>query len=149
MTNSDACKKGLNISFSYADIRDYKKHEDLVDMVDQKTKGKGLNLLINNAGITSKYARITQIKKESLSENYEVNVIAPIMLTKAFIPLLEKAANENANVPHGIKRAAVINMSSILGSIAMNDNGGMYPYRCSKVCSCKTKNYIHNNHDGH
>lgn len=33
----------------------------------------------------------------------------------------------------GIKRAAIINMSSILGSISSNVEGGLYPYRASKT----------------
>lgn len=33
----------------------------------------------------------------------------------------------------GVGRAAVINMSSILGSIGSNAEGGMYSYRASKV----------------
>lgn len=33
----------------------------------------------------------------------------------------------------GSQRAIIINMSSVLGSIAQNDQGGFYPYRCSKV----------------
>jgi NAD(P)-dependent dehydrogenase (short-subunit alcohol dehydrogenase family) len=32
-----------------------------------------------------------------------------------------------------LTRAAIINMSSILGSMNYNDRGGYYPYRCSKV----------------
>lgn len=32
-----------------------------------------------------------------------------------------------------VKRAAVINISSVLGSIAKNEQGGLYPYRASKV----------------
>lgn len=33
----------------------------------------------------------------------------------------------------GTNRAAVINVSSIMGSIADNNQGGFYPYRSSKV----------------
>jgi hypothetical protein len=48
-------------------------------------------------------------------------------------PLLEKAAGVNPDAPPGIGRAVVVNVSSILGSMSNNDNGGMYAYRCSKV----------------
>lgn len=33
----------------------------------------------------------------------------------------------------GVTRAAIVNMSSILGSIAENSQGGLYAYRLSKV----------------
>lgn len=33
----------------------------------------------------------------------------------------------------GVHRAAVINMTSIIASIADNTMGGFYPYRCSKT----------------
>lgn len=33
----------------------------------------------------------------------------------------------------GVKRAAVINMTSILASISSNVEGGLYPYRASKT----------------
>lgn len=33
----------------------------------------------------------------------------------------------------GVDRAAVINMTSLMGSIADNGSGGAYPYRCSKA----------------
>lgn len=33
----------------------------------------------------------------------------------------------------GIQRAAILNMSSLLGSIADNDLGGLYAYRASKA----------------
>jgi len=52
---------------------------------------------------------------------------------QAMLPLLEKACSHDAKAPMGISRAAVVNISSILGSVAGNDIGGMYAYRCSKV----------------
>lgn len=33
----------------------------------------------------------------------------------------------------GIQRAAILNMSSVLGSIADNEQGGLYAYRTSKA----------------
>lgn len=52
---------------------------------------------------------------------------------KALYPLLKKSAEFNGDQPMGVGRAAVINMSSILGSIGSNTDGGMYSYRASKV----------------
>jgi len=115
------------------DIRDYAKYDDIVSSVDTITKGVGLNLLINNAGISSKYARLSSTKKEALMDSFEINTVAPIMLTKAFLHLLQKGADSSPDAPCGINRAAVVNVSSILGSISANDNGGMFPYRCSKA----------------
>jgi len=115
------------------DVRDYSKYDDIVSSVDTITKGAGLNLLINNAGISSKYARLSSTKKDALMDSFETNTVAPIMLTKAFLHLLQKGADSMPDSPCGINRAAVVNVSSILGSISANDNGGMFPYRCSKA----------------
>jgi len=53
--------------------------------VDKTTNGAGLNLLINNAGVSSKYAKISAVKKEQLMENFEINAVGPILLTKVHI----------------------------------------------------------------
>jgi len=53
---------------------------------------------------------------------------------KALLPLLKTAAKKTEGTTElSVKRAAVINMTSVLGSIAENNDGGFYPYRCSKV----------------
>jgi NAD(P)-dependent dehydrogenase (short-subunit alcohol dehydrogenase family) len=59
-------------------------------------------------------------------------VIFPIVF-QALAPLLKAAGAANASLPLGVSKAAVINISSILGSIETNKDGGFYPYRCSKV----------------
>lgn len=47
--------------------------------------------------------------------------------------MLKQASDAYSDKPMGVQRAAVVNMSSVLGSITQNDQGGFYPYRCSKV----------------
>lgn len=42
-------------------------------------------------------------------------------------------ASEKNQTSSGVNKAVIVNMSSILGSITLNDQGGFYPYRTSKV----------------
>lgn len=56
-----------------------------------------------------------------------------VFFLQAFIPLLKKASKFNETQPMGVQRATIVNMSSILGSIEENQQGGMYAYRLSKV----------------
>lgn len=60
-------------------------------------------------------------------------IFSIIPALQSLLPLLKQAAQNNSDKPVGVGRAAVINMSSVLGSIAQNDVGGFYAYRCSKV----------------
>lgn len=53
-------------------------------------------------------------------------------MNQACLPLLKKASAANESHGVGVTRAAVINMSSILGSIESNAIGGGYAYRMSK-----------------
>jgi NAD(P)-dependent dehydrogenase (short-subunit alcohol dehydrogenase family) len=115
------------------DIRDETKYPDVVKRVEEVTQGAGLNLLVNNAGIyTMRPQNLESITKEAMLLHFEVNTIAPLMLAKAFLPLLEKAANSSSG-PLGIQRAAVVNVTSLMGSIADNGSGGEYAYRSSKT----------------
>lgn len=52
---------------------------------------------------------------------------------QALLPLLKKASDRSSSTPIGVKRAAIINMSSILGSMASNVEGGLHAYRTSKA----------------
>ncbi|XP_050518336.1 C-factor [Diabrotica virgifera virgifera] len=107
--------------------------EDFARRVEDIVKDDGLNVLFNNAGYSPKSTRINFVKPEQMMETFLINSVGPLMLTKTLLPLLKKAASKNVSKPVGIHKSAVINMSSYLGSLSLNNQGGLYPYRCSKV----------------
>lgn len=61
-----------------------------------------------------------------MMETFEVNVVAPLLFTRTFLPLLK------ASVKSG-KRTLVATISSFLGSISLNTTGDYYSYRTSKA----------------
>lgn len=102
--------------------------------MESAVKDEGLNVLFNSAGISprSSFLGLKALKANELMEVYGVNVVAPLMLAKAFIPVLKKAADANKAAPLGVQRAVIVNMSSILGSVASNKEGSLYHYRVTK-----------------
>ncbi|XP_049866833.1 C-factor [Pectinophora gossypiella] len=122
-----------NLHILNLDVTNIAAFNDVASQISKLVGAQGLNLLINNAGVTTKFTKLALVKPEQLLDNLTVNTVAPIMLTKTLLPLLKQAAEANSDKPMGTQRAAVINMSSVLGSIAQNDQGGFYPYRCSKA----------------
>lgn len=80
-----------------------------------------LDILINNAGVSSQAAKLEQCTPEELERVFRVNTIAPLMVVRAALPALRRGS-----------RRLVVNISSQLGSIANNTGGSSYPYRASK-----------------
>lgn len=107
------------------EVRDYDKYEKIVSEVTEQVGSDGLNLLINNAGIHIK-ADFHDAKRDDMMEVYEVNVVAPLFLTRALCPLLQASARAG-------HKTLVANISSKVGSIADNTSGQMYAYRTSKA----------------
>jgi NAD(P)-dependent dehydrogenase (short-subunit alcohol dehydrogenase family) len=77
-------------------------------------------LLINNAGIALWDANPEQLDVDGLRRQFEVNALAPLLLTKALRPSLSSGS-----------KVALI--TSRMGSIADNTSGGTYGYRMSKA----------------
>ncbi|XP_058818196.1 C-signal isoform X2 [Topomyia yanbarensis] len=121
-----------NLHILQIDLKDIDKYDQFVGQVESIVQDNGLNVLFNNAGISPKSTRLGFVKGDDLVETFVTNTVAPIMLTKALVPLLKKAAEVNASVPIGPQKACIVNMSSILGSIEANSDGGLYAYRTSK-----------------
>uniref|UniRef100_A0A671MH16 Si:dkey-12e7.4 n=1 Tax=Sinocyclocheilus anshuiensis TaxID=1608454 RepID=A0A671MH16_9TELE len=87
--------------------------------VEQLVQEEGLNCLINNAGINV-VANLETVTADKMLENFHTNSVTPLMITKAMIPLLKRAAAKGTGKGMGIHRAAVINMTSLLGSIELS-----------------------------
>ncbi|XP_024946356.1 uncharacterized protein LOC107273264 isoform X3 [Cephus cinctus] len=130
----EIAQKSGGVHIIKLDLTDIDSYKNVVKVVEEKLAGRGLNVLVNNAGISSKFARLNYVKEKQLTEAFMTNSVAPILLAKELLPLLKKAAsNATDKKSMSVERAAIINMTSILGSITENDQGGFYPYRCSKA----------------
>ncbi|KAI8312746.1 hypothetical protein K4K59_005480 [Colletotrichum sp. SAR11_240] len=75
--------------------------------VEEKLGGKGLDVLINNAGVCQ-YATDGTKSMENLQESLDINVFGVHRVTKAFLPLLQQG-----------KLKKVANISTTFGSLAI------------------------------
>ncbi|KAL0968045.1 hypothetical protein UPYG_G00261590 [Umbra pygmaea] len=95
--------------------------------------GNGLNCLINNAAVSTE-TDLKTVTPDKMMKCFETNSVAPLFVTKAFLPLLQAASAQGTDM--GIHRAVVVNISSELGSIEANWGDGAafksYSYRISK-----------------
>lgn len=101
------------------------------------SKHKYLTLLINTAGILhipavlSPETALSRLDSSSLHKVFEVNTFGPILVSKAFMPLLAKGAKDG-NATRD-RPSVIANMSARVGSITDNRLGGWYSYRASKT----------------
>lgn len=72
----------MTLICSFVDVRDHDKLEGIASTIRGKVGSQGLNLLINNAGVSSKFARVGVVRHKELLDNLEINTVAPIMMTK-------------------------------------------------------------------
>ncbi|XP_032086416.1 C-factor-like [Thamnophis elegans] len=117
-------------------ITDPSSIKSAVKMVTERLNGTGLNLLINNAAIACLDSKLETQKPEDMAEVYQTNVIGPMMMSQAFLPLLRKASQDSPKKGMSCSKASIVNMSSYAGSITdvyLWKYGEVIPYRCSKA----------------
>lgn len=85
----------------------------------QRLQGTTIDVLINNAGILERVS-LEDLNIDSIRQQFEVNAIGPLRLTRALLP-------------HLASPGKVALMTSRMGSIDDNTSGGSYGYRMSKV----------------
>jgi NAD(P)-dependent dehydrogenase (short-subunit alcohol dehydrogenase family) len=104
-------EKKLDVEFLHLDTAD--EASIAAAAKDLAKRLSALHVLINNAAILQTWmGSIVDVTAGELRETFETNVIGPILLTQALLPLLEAG-----------RPARVINVSSQLGSIAQMSDG--------------------------
>lgn len=87
-------------------------------------KGLGdvaIDVLVNNAGVSSSWAGLSELTSEEMLRVFDVNTAGPMRVTKALLSNLKRA------------QGVVFHVSSQMGSIGDNTSGGAYAYRASKA----------------
>jgi len=116
------------------DVTKFDSFKEFAAKVGAIVGDKGLNVLFNNAGILlGRLDTIETVTVDELTSQFFTNTVAPVMLTQALLPLVRKAAAAAGGGGISADRAAVLYMSSVLGSVASNQAGGYWGYRESKA----------------
>lgn len=92
--------------------------------MSQKLAGSRIDVLINNAGIytddnSNGFGRLDY---QAWTHSLVVNTEAPIKMAEAFLPQIKTS-----------DKGLIVNISSLMGSIADNDSGGSILHRSSKA----------------
>ncbi|MDV2991514.1 MAG: hypothetical protein N4J56_001168 [Chroococcidiopsis sp. SAG 2025] len=104
---------GDNFTPLIFDITDSKAVRSAACQVETILGDRNLSGLINNAGMATSGTLMHQ-PLEEIRLQFEVNVIAQIAVTQAFLPLLGARANNNDKQP-----GRIINISSVVGKLAV------------------------------
>lgn len=91
-------------------VADISSEADVASLVDQATWSASVDILINNAGVASKPARLLDVSVAEWDRVLAVNVRSVFLCSKAFLPALLTS-----------KHASIINISSTMGLV------GAYP----------------------
>jgi len=117
------------------DVTKHESYPKFLEQVESLVGDAGLSLLINNAGFLPRRTGLDDVTPDDLRQAFEINCVAPLFLARLLLPLVKRAAKANSEEPLSVSKAAIIQMSTAVASIAENDSGsrtGGYAYRCSK-----------------
>lgn len=117
------------------DVTDPTSITAAADQVTRLSEGKGLDILINNAGTQSeRRGRTSAMSLSDLEFTMRINVTGVHLVTSAFLPLLKAAKSNNNNSNSQTKK--IVNITSTLGSITWShksDIASVPAYKISKA----------------
>lgn len=109
-----------NIQVEALDVEQF----DQIDALSKKLSGMSIDVLINNAGVydDNRNNSFGHLDYQAWSHSLLINTQAPMKMAEAFFPHIQR----------GSKRL-IVNISSLMGSLADNNSGGSILYRSSKA----------------
>ncbi|MCP3139033.1 SDR family oxidoreductase [Pyxidicoccus xibeiensis] len=81
-----------------------------------------VDVLINNAGVIGLWCALTDVDYADMARTFAINALGPLRVTSALLPALRRGA---------VRKVA--HVSSNMGSVTNNTDGGAYAYRMSKA----------------
>ncbi|MGE4233232.1 MAG: SDR family oxidoreductase [Bacteriovoracia bacterium] len=94
-----------------------------VEKLSSELKERQVDILINNAGVfLEPNLPLTQLSLDKVLETININTLGAMRVCRALIKNLSKSPSPK-----------VIQITSLMGSIADNESGGYYGYRMSKA----------------
>lgn len=115
-----AAEKEGEVEVLQMDVTDRESIATAAQSVHRKVSG--IDVLINNAGISPRGERYFNLDAGTMLEMYHVNTIGPMIVSQVFLDLLRTGRNPR-----------IINISSRMGSLEAKDEGGHYTYSSSKA----------------
>jgi len=111
-------------------LREVGARVELLDVTDdaavtalaKQLESEPVDVLLNNAGVMGRSRSLDQVELDDLGRCFEINAVAPLRVTRAFLPHLRRGSER-----------LVLQMTSRMGSIEDNTSGGAYAYRASKA----------------
>ncbi len=102
------------------DVTDRESIESAARSVMEHTGG--LDILINNAGVSPRGERHYNLDGDSMLQVFQVNAVGPMIVSQMFLDLLRQGNNPK-----------IVNITSQMGSITSKQDGGHYSYSGSKA----------------
>ncbi|KAI0073108.1 C-factor [Panus rudis PR-1116 ss-1] len=114
--------KGNTLHVVQLDVCDEVSIQASASETEQLLQDKGLDYLVNNAAVSGGTDTLSNLSIPWFKKTFDTNVLGPALVTRTFLHLVEKS-----------QRKVVLNMSSGLGSIALD-----YGQEYASYSPCKT-----------
>lgn len=108
------------IQINALDVADFTQ----IDALSEKLSDCPIDVLINNAGVYGDLnsGSFGQLDYQAWNRSFLINSQAPVKMAEAFLPHVKRS-----------DKKLIVNISSLMGSMADNDSGGSILYRSSKA----------------